>query len=212
MEEDECWYITYVAYSDMGPAVGIARTTDLQSVERLSLLGATNDKDGVLFPGKFDGEYAILHRPDAGGYQHIWSARSADLRRWGDPHCVFREGYGPTWDAVKVGAGPPPIRTDEGWLLIYHGVKGYGGGLVYRVGLALLDPQTPHKVLARTPGSIFEAEAPYEVTGIVPNVIFPTGAILRGDEVWMYYGAADRCIGLARANLSDLMALLEPVE
>lgn len=212
MAEDECWYITYVAYSDMGPAVGIARTTDLRRAERLSLLGATNDKDGVLFPAKFDGEYAILHRPDAGGHQHIWSAYSKDLVRWGEPHCVLREGYGPTWDAVKVGAGPPPIRTDKGWLLIYHGVKAYGGELLYRVGLALLDKDEPHKVLARARGNVFEAEAPYEVTGLVPNVVFPTGAILRGDEVWMYYGAADKCVALATAKLDDLLCLLEPVD
>lgn len=130
--------------------------------------------------------------------------------RWGEPHCVLREGYGPTWDAVKVGAGPPPILTKAGWLLIYHGVKGYGGGLLYRVGVAILDRQTPHKVLARASGSVFEAEASYEVTGIVPNVVFPTGAILRGDGIWMYYGAADKCISLATAAVDDLLALLEP--
>ncbi len=209
IEEDNCWYITYVAYSDMGPAVGIARTDDLQSATRLALLGATNDKDGVLFPARFSGEYAMLHRPDAGGFQHVWSAYSKDLIRWGDPHCVLREGYGPTWDAVKVGAGPPPIRTDAGWLVLFHGVKEYGSVLQYRVGLALLDLDVPHKVIARTKGSVFAAEAPYEVTGMAPNVVFPTGAILRDDEVWMYYGAADKCIGLATAKLDDLLGLLE---
>lgn len=204
--EDGCWYITYVAFSPQGPAVGIARTKDFRNVERVALLGATNDKDGVLFPRKFRGEYAILHRPDAGGYQHIWSAYSKDLIRWGEPHCVLREGSGPAWDAVKVGAGPPPVLTDHGWLLIYHGVKGYGGGLLYRVGVALLQEDTPHKMIARAPGFVFQASAPYEVSGIVPNVVFPTGALLRGDELWMYYGAADRCIGLATARIGDLLA------
>jgi predicted GH43/DUF377 family glycosyl hydrolase len=207
--EDECWYITYVAFSPMGPAVGIARSTDLKNVERISLLGATNDKDGVLFPRRFNGEYAMLHRPDAGGYQHIWSAYSKDLIRWGEPHCVLREGRGPAWDAVKVGAGPPPVLTDRGWLLIYHGVKGYGGGLLYRVGVALFHTDVPHKMIARSPGFIFQAAAPYELSGIVPNVIFPTGALMRGDELWMYYGAADRCIGLAIAKIDNLLAALE---
>ena len=209
MAEDECWYVTYVAYSPMGPAVGIARTTDLKHVERIALLGATNDKDGVLFPRRFHGDYAMLHRPDAGGYQHIWSAYSADLIRWGEPHCVLREGGGPAWDAVKVGAGPPPVLTDHGWLLIYHGVKGYGGGLLYRVGIALLDRDIPYKAIARSPGFVFQAAAPYELAGIVPNVVFPTGAILRGDELWMYYGAADQCIGLATAKIERLLAVLE---
>ncbi len=209
ISEDGCWYITYVAYSPMGPAVGIAKSTDLKNIERISLLGATNDKDGVLFPRRFNGEYAILHRPDAGGYQHIWSAYSRDLIRWGEPHCVLQEGSGPAWDAVKVGAGPPPILTDRGWLLIYHGVKGYGGGLLYRVGMALLNKEMPHKMIARSSGFIFQAAAPYELAGIVPNVVFPTGALVRGDELWMYYGAADRCIGLATAKMKDLLAVLE---
>ncbi len=206
--EDECWYVTYVAFSPLGPAVGIARTTDFRNIERISLLGATNDKDGVLFPRKFQGEYAMLHRPDAGGYQHIWSSYSKDLIRWGEPHCVLREGSGPAWDAVKVGAGPPPVLTDRGWLLIYHGVKGYGGGLLYRVGVALLQADMPHKVIARSPGFVFQAVAPYEVSGIVPNVVFPTGVLLRGDELWMYYGAADWCIALATAKIGDLLAAL----
>ena len=210
LAEDGCWYITYVAYSEMGPAVGIARTGDFARAERISLIGATNDKDGVLLGRKFDGRYAVLHRPDAGGYQHIWSAYSPDLEHWGEPHCVLREGAGPEWDAVKVGAGPPPIALDAGWLLTYHGVKRYGGGLLYRVGLALLDAKLPHKAVARSPGSVFQAAAPYELSGAVPNVVFPTGALLRGEELWMYYGAADRCVALATAKLGDVMGELEP--
>jgi beta-1,4-mannooligosaccharide/beta-1,4-mannosyl-N-acetylglucosamine phosphorylase len=206
--EEGCWYITYVAYSPMGPAVGIARTNDFIKAERISLLGSTNDKDGVLFPRKFSGRWAILHRPDAGGGEHIWSAYSPDLIHWGEPHCILRQGPGPTWDGVKVGAGPPPILTDEGWLLIFHGVKAYGGRLIYRTGAALLNAETPHKVLARSKGAIFQAEAPYELTGTVPNVVFPTGAIVRGDELWMYYGAADTYVCLATAKLADILAVL----
>lgn len=206
-DEDQ-WYITYVAYSSMGPAVGIARTKDFIRAERICLLGSTNDKDGVLFPRKFGGRWAILHRPDAGGAEHIWSAYSPDLIHWGEPHCVLREGEGPAWDGVKVGAGPPPIGTDEGWLLLFHGVKAYGGKLVYRVGAALLDAEMPHKVLARSPGAIFQADAPYEFSGIVPNVVFPTGAILRDGELWMYYGAADTYVCLARAALKDVIEAL----
>lgn len=210
MPEDGCWYITYVANSLMGSAVGIAQTTDFASVKRIALLGATNDKDGVLLSQRFDGDYAILHRPETGRYQHIWSAYSRDLIRWGEPHCVLQERGGPAWDAVKVGAGPPPILTDKGWLLIYHGVKQYGAGLLYRAGIALLNRDAPHKAIARAPGFVFQAAAPYELSGIFPNVVFPTGALVRGDALWMYYGAADRCVGLAIAKISDLLNILEP--
>ncbi len=206
--EEKRWYITYVAYSSMGPAVGIARTEDFVRAERVCLLGMTNDKDCVLFPRRFSGRWAILHRPDAGGSEHIWSAYSPDMIHWGEPHCIIFAGDGPAWDGVKVGAGPPPILTDDGWLAIFHGVKAYGGRLIYRVGAALLDTDTPHKVIARSAGAIFQAEAPYELSGIVPNVVFPTGTILRGDELWMYYGAADTHICLAIAGLADIMSTM----
>jgi predicted GH43/DUF377 family glycosyl hydrolase len=95
--------------------------------------------------------------------------------------------------------------------LIYHGVKGYAGRLVYRAGAALLDKSRPQRLLARSPGWVFQAEMPYELTGLVGNVVFPTGAIVRGEELWMYYGAADMCICLATAKLSDLLKLLVAV-
>lgn len=206
---EQQWYITYVAYSNMGPAVALARTTDFVTVERLGLIGATNDKDGVLLPRTFDGRWCMLHRPDAGGTEHIWAAYSDDLLRWGEPHCVIFEGIGPTWDRLRIGAGPPPLELDQGWLLIYHGVKAYGGRLIYRAGLALLDRDQPHRVIARCPGWIFQGEAPYELTGLVPNVIFPMGLLRRGEELWLYYGAADTSICLATARLDDLLKLLD---
>jgi predicted GH43/DUF377 family glycosyl hydrolase len=207
--DEDLWYLTYVAYSSMGPAVGIATTEDFVTARRIGLLGSTDDKDGALFPRKFDGRWAILHRPAAGGTQHIWSAYSPDLIHWGEPHCLLREGSGPAWDGVKVGAGPPPVETERGWLLIYHGVKEYGGHPLYRVGLALLDLERPHKVLARLPGSVFQAEAPYELSGFVPNVIFPTGVVVRGDELRLYYGAADTYVCMASTSVSALLDLLE---
>ena len=203
------WYITYTAASAMGPAVALARSDDLVTAKRVGLIFSPNNKDAVLFPQQFDGRWAVLHRPDAGGIEHIWSAFSPDLVHWGEPHCVLPEGGGPAWDAVKVGAGPPPVLTKDGWLLVYHGVKAYGGHYVYRAGVALLDKDRPHKVIARGRGWIFQAEAPYELTGLTPNVIFPTGLLLRGDELWMYYGAADTCTCLATAKLKDVLAVLE---
>jgi len=208
VEAERRWYITYTAYSPAGPAIGLARTDDLVTAERICLLPFPSDKNGVLFPELFAGRWMLLHRPDAGGHQHIWSAYSTDLIHWGEPHCVLTQGPGPAWDGVKVGAGPPPIRTPDGWLLIYHGVKQYGSDLVYRAGLALLDLDEPYKVIARAPTWVFQAEADCEVAGFLPNTIFPTGAFLRGDELWMYYGAADTSVCLATARLDDLLGLL----
>lgn len=211
IREHDTHYITYTAYSPAGAAVGIASTRDFRTAERRGLIFSPNNKDAVLFPERFDGRFAVLHRPDAGGgIENIWLAYSPDLLHWGEPHCVLLEGHGPAWDAVKVGSGPPPIRTDQGWLLIYHGVKQYGGELVYRTGAALLDPQKPHRMIARAPHAVFKANALYEQSGLIPNVVFPTGTLLRGDELWMYYGACDSYVCLATARLDDLLATLRP--
>ena len=161
-----------------------------------------------MFPHRFGQRWAMLHQPDAGGIEHIWSAYSPDLIHWGQQHCVLPEGGGPTWDAVKVGAGPPPVLTDQGWLLFYHGVKSYGGRLIYWVGVALLDRDQPHKAIARALQSVFCAEEPYELSGLVPNVVFPTGLLVRGQELWMYYSAADTCICLATAKIADVLSIL----
>ncbi|MBN2307735.1 MAG: glycosidase [Candidatus Hydrogenedentes bacterium] len=207
LPEEQQWYITYTAYSGVGAAVAIARSRDLKTAERLGLIFSPNNKDAALFPHRFAGRWAVLHRPDAGGgVENIWSAYSPDLVHWGEPHCVLHEGMGPAWDAERVGTGPPPVLTDEGWLLLYHGVKAYGGQLVYRVGAALLDAQQPHKLVARSRLCLFQAETAYEKSGFIPNVVFPTGLLLRRDELWMYYGAADTSICLATARLPDILA------
>lgn len=210
LEEEHCWYITYTAYSASGAAVGLARTHDLSEVERIGLIFPPNNKDSALFPSKIGDRWAALHRPEAGGgIENIWIAFSPDFVYWGEPHCVIEEGTGPDWDAVKVGAGPPPIRTDRGWLLLYHGVKHYGGQPVYRVGAALLDLEHPHRVVTRCRHSVFKPTALYETSGLIPNVVFPTGTLLREGELWMYYGAADQYVCLARAKLQDLLDAVE---
>jgi len=209
LAEEKLWYITYTAYSPAGAAVAIAHSDDLVTAHRIGLIFSPNNKDAALFPHRFDGRWAVLHRPDAGGIEHIWSAYSPDLIHWGEPHCVLPEGGGAAWDADKVGAGPPPILTEQGWLLLYHGVKAYGGRLIYRTGAALLDRDRPNKVVARSPCWIFQAEAPYELSGLAPNVVFPTGLLLRGEELWMYYGAADTYVCLATAKLTDVLKVLE---
>lgn len=210
LEEEKCWYITYTAYSPAGAAVGLARTRDLQTAERIGLIFPPNNKDAALFPHRFNGRWAALHRPDAGGgIENIWIAYSPDLIYWGEPHCVLLEGVGPAWDAVRVGTGPAPLLTDRGWLLLYHGVKNYGFNPVYRLGCALLNKDRPHEVVARGRSCIFKPQEVYEQSGLIANVVFPTGTLLRGDELWMYYGAGDVCICLATAKLEDILRTME---
>jgi predicted GH43/DUF377 family glycosyl hydrolase len=208
---EDCWYIAYVGYSGMGPVVGLARTRDFVHIERVGRLGSADDKDAAIFPRQIDGRWAILHRPEAGGGEHIWISYSKDMIHWGETHCALMKGTGPAWDGQRIGAGPPPIETDAGWLLIYHGVKMYGGRLIYRAGAALFHLDNPQQLVARSPGWLFQAEELYELTGLVGNVVFPTGAIVRGDELRMYYGAADMSICLATAQISELLKALVPV-
>ncbi len=207
LADRQAYYITYTAYSPSGAAVGLASTRDFESIERIGLIFSPNNKDAVLFPVKFEGRYAVLHRPDAGGIENIWIAFSPDLVYWGEPHAVLLEGVGPAWNAVKVGSGPPPVETPRGWLLLYHGAKYYAGSLVYRVGAVILDRKYPNKVCAAIPDCIFSSRESYETSGLVPNTVFPTGMIVRGDELWIYYGAADSSICLATIRLSEMLDL-----
>lgn len=206
-ELDE-WLIAYTAYSPVGPGVALARTRDFRSVERLGLVLSPENKDAALFPRRFGEEWLLLHRPVSGHTGHMWLASSPDLIHWGRSRVLVRARGVVWWDGTRIGGGAQPIETDAGWLLLYHGVKAMVSGPVYRVGLLLLDRDEPSHVLARSEDWVFAPDAPYERTGDVPNVVFPCGAFLRGNEVWMYYGAADSTVCLATARLGDLLGHL----
>jgi predicted GH43/DUF377 family glycosyl hydrolase len=154
----------------------------------------------------------MLHRPVSGDLEPIWSTCSPDLVHWGDPRCLLPEKGGRGRNGVSVGAGAPPIETQAGWLLIYHGVESTAGGAMHRLGLALTDLQNPSRLLGRTASWVMSPRESYEHPGDGPKVIHTCGAILRGDEVWMYYGAADACVCLARAKLSKLLDYLQSTE
>jgi len=200
------WIIAYTAYSRYGPAVALATTSDFETANRLGVVLAPTNKDATVFPQPFDGINILLHRPVTGGYEHIWYASCRDgYANWSEPGVLLPERGGPWWDGLRIGVGAPPLRTDQGWLLIYHGVKDMAGHGVYRLGLALLDLDNPRRALARASRWVFAPEANFEQRGLVPNVVYTCGALLRGDDVWMYYGAADTVIGLATAKLTDLL-------
>jgi len=200
------WIIAYTAYSRYGPAVALATTSDFESVDRLGVVMAPTNKDATIFPRAFDGMNLLLHRPVTAGYEHIWYSSAKDsYRNWVEPGVLLEERGGPWWDGLRIGVGAPPLLTEEGWLLIYHGVKDMAGHGVYRLGLALLDRDNPRKVLVRASRWVFAPEADFEQRGLVPNVVYTCGALLRGDDLWMYYGAADTVIGLATAKLPVLL-------
>jgi predicted GH43/DUF377 family glycosyl hydrolase len=138
----------------------------------------------------------------------MWISYSPDLKHWGDHKLVLEARDGAWWDAGKIGLGPPPLETPDGWLVMYHGVHLTSDGPIYRVGLALFALDDPSTVLHRLDEWVFGPEAPYEITGDVGRVVFPCGWILddASDRLSLYYGAADSVIGVATAKFSDVMA------
>lgn len=208
------YMIVYTGYSSAGPLVCLASTRDFESFERRGMLMPPEDKDAALFPDTFDGRWALIHRPVATGPRqaaHIWLSWSPDLRHWGDHTILVPAREGAWWDAHKVGLGPPPLLTEQGWLLLYHGVRVGPAGAVYRLGLALLDAEHPDRLLARSNEWIFGPQAPYERSGDVSDVVFPCGWLLQddGDTVLLYYGAAGTSVCVAEASLAALLTWLE---
>ena len=210
VEELDRWAITCTAYGPAGPAVFLATTEDFATVERHGIVRHPEDKNAALLPHRIDGRWVLLHRPKTefgGGRGEILLSRSDDLVSWSAPEQVLQPRPGGWWDSLRIGIGPPPLRTEHGWLLLYHGVKETVAGAVYRVGLALLDLDEPTRVLGRLSDWVFAPVAPYERTGDVPNVVFPCGLLHdpATQDVRLYYGAADSSICLATARLDELL-------
>ena len=210
VEELGRFVITCTAYGPAGPAVYLATTEDFTTVERYGVIRHPEDKNAALLPHRVDGKWLLLHRPKTefgGARGEILLSRSADLDSWSTPEQVMQPRTGAWWDSLRIGIGPPPLRTEHGWLLLYHGVKSTVGGDIYRVGLALLDLDEPPRVLRRPPSWVLAPQADYERTGDVPNVVFPCGLIhdTATGEVRLYYGAADTSICLATAQLDELL-------
>jgi predicted GH43/DUF377 family glycosyl hydrolase len=167
-----------------------------------------DDKDAAFFPRRFDGRWIMIHRPSPlRGPAHIWISYSPDLRHWGDHTVLLEAREGAWWDADKIGLGPPPLATSEGWLMMYHGAHQTASGPIYRVGLALLDLEHPEVVLRRSEDWVMAPTANYEAVGDVDKVFFPNGWVLdeAADRLSLYYGAGDTVIGFAQARFSELM-------
>ena len=205
------WAIVYTAYGPSGPLVCLSTTRDFKTFERRGIVLPPENKDAALFPKQFDSRWAMLHRPvpaSPGAGAHIWLSFSPDLQHWGDHQLLIPARRGGWWDAGRIGVSPPPLWTEQGWLVLYHGVKKTVSGCIYRLGLALLDMHNPRQLLARGDEWVFAPQEPYELSGDVGKVVFPCGWVVNGDEVRLYYGGADACICLALASIGELLAWL----
>ncbi len=206
--ELEQYSIAYTCYSHAGPRVGLALTKDFRAFRRLGTVMPPEDKDAALLPRRFGGRWALIHRPvPAAGRAHIWMSFSPDLHHWGDNTIIIKARQGPWWDANRIGLSPPPIETEEGWLILYHGVRSTPAGCIYRLGAALLALDEPTRCVARGDRWIMGPETDYERTGDVGDVIFPCGYTMGDDEdtINLYYGAADTSIALATASARELL-------
>ena len=199
---DGYYYINYSSVSDLGISTSLARSIDFKQVEKLNVIFAPDNRDVCFFPERINGYYWALHRPAPlhFGKPDIWLAKSPDLIHWGD-HRILVECSENDWDHMKIGGGAPMLKTDKGWLQIYHGVDNTQR---YGLGALLIDKSDPANVIARMRHPIAEPRMKYETEGFFNNVVFCCGAIIRDDVVNIYYGAADEVMALATISLDDL--------
>jgi len=200
--------IAYTSFSRGGPLVSLAMTEDFINFNKLGVIMTPDDKDASLFPRRFGGRWALLHRPTPSNPvmgAHIWISFSPDLIHWGNSSVVLPAREGSWWDANKIGLGPPPIETPEGWLIIYHGVRQTAAGGIYRLGLAMLDLEDPRQIIKRCDEWVFGPHEMYERIGDVADVTFPCGVVVKDEQLIMYYGAADTTIAIATASMSQVL-------
>lgn len=207
VEIDGWYYVSYTAVSRDSYGTSLLRTRDFADLEHLGMIFTVPNKDVCIFPEKIGGFYYALHRPynHDFGQSSIWIARSPDLLHWGRHECLIRPRAN-EWESDKIGGGAPPIRTDEGWLEIYHGKSTRGGADHYSLFVLLLDLEDPTEVLSRGERPLLTPEEPYETSGFVPNIVFLNGMVLGdGGELLLYYGASDETTCLARVSLDELL-------
>jgi len=204
---DDGFHLTYTKVSAYAVGVGYIFTKDWKHFERRGMIFPAHNKDCALFEEKINGKYYALHRPSSPelGGNYIWIAESPDLLHWGNHKYIAltREN---SWDSGRVGAGASPIKTDKGWLEIYHGATSENR---YCLGALLLDIDDPSKVIARSTKPIMEPLAAYEQTGFFGNVVFTNGHLVNGDTVTIYYGASDEVICMAEFSIKDILSTLK---
>lgn len=213
LEDRQEYIITYVSFFDgvtgEPPGISMIATKDFLNFQRLGRKLMPFNKDASLFPRTLKGYYALINRPLVEGRADIWVSFSKDLDFWGKDKVLIPTRHR-AWDSDRVGLGPPPIETPDGWLIIYHGVRDTAAGTVYRVGLVLLDLETL-EIIGRSRDWVLGPKESYERVGEADDVVFPCGAVIdeKTNELLVYYGAADSVVALAIANLDDILAYLK---
>lgn len=205
---EDAYYIIW-CQDFYGASIGMAETRDFRTFTRLESPFVPFNRNAVLFPRKINGMYAILSRPSDSGHTpfgDIFLSQSPDMEFWGRHRHVMGKS-GRWWESVKIGGGAAPIETDEGWLLLYHGVTGTCNGFVYSIGGAILDLEEPSRVLYRCGNFLLTPEAWYEERGFVPNVCFPCATLQDAatGRIAVYYGAADTYVGLAFTTADEVV-------
>jgi len=204
LEEQKQFAITYTSFSEGGPVVSLAITKNFKTFARLGALLPPEDKDACLLPRRFNGRFALIHRPIVRGEAHIWLSFSPDLKHWGDHRILIKTRHA-YWDCHRVGLACQPVETPQGWMVFYHGVRNTSAGAIYRVGMALLALEEPWRVLRRSAEWVLGPRAIYERVGDVDDVVFPSGLTVHKetDQLNLYYGAADCTVAVATASFSE---------
>ena len=200
------YHLTFTSVSDNGVGVGMRTTSDWKTFQKQGMILPPHNKDCAILEEKINGKYFALHRPssvDIGG-NYIWIAESLDGLHWGNHQCLMKTRPG-HWDSKRVGAGAAPIKTEKGWLEIYHGANEKHQ---YCLGALLLDLNDPTKVIARSNEPIMIPKAEYELTGFFGNVVFTNGHIVKGDDLTIYYGASDEVVCAAKFSIKELLSCL----
>ena len=219
---DDIFYILFAIDTSEGTKLGLAKSDDLINFDFIDIVSQEDNRNGVLFPELINGYYARLDRPNIVKHDSVMSGNficlsfSKDMKNW-ERESIIIEGRPHYWDEL-IGAGTPPIKTKDGWLIVYHGVAThFSSSNIYQAGVFILDLDDPSKVLARSKYNILEPRKDYELMGQVPNVVFPSGIIVEdsdasgfaseNSQIKIYYGAADTSICLAEIELSQLVRM-----
>lgn len=218
---DDQYYVMFAMDMEDRCSLGLAQTEDFEKFDFMGIVSSGDVRNGVLFPEKINGKYLRLDRPNKtaldGGPTSgstICLSQSEDLLKWEELGEVM-SGRFHYWDE-RIGSGPPPVKTKEGWLHLYHGIADhFGAASIYQAGVTLLDIENPLKLLARSHNNILEPRELFELTGQVPNVVFPSGMIVEeydsngfaklNSKVYIYYGAADTVVGLIESTIRELI-------
>ncbi len=201
------YYLTYTGYSKYEPLVILAETKNFKNFIIHGPITEPSNKECAIFPEKIDGYYWKVDRPTAGNRNDIWISKSPDLLHWGEYKLLSEPTLG-TWEHHKIGASSTPLKTKEGWLLLYHGVRIFGSSMIYKLGVMLLETNKPWIVKGRSKEPIISPEYDYERVGDVGNVTFSNGWIVEKDgEVRIYYSGADINICVATTSISHLLSM-----